>query len=68
MKNRSQDNHSPGRDLKPGLPEYETGVLTARPRHSATATDASNNGKTNSQQNYFYADDTEHPLIAIGAI
>jgi hypothetical protein len=30
----SQDNRSPGRDLSPGNPEYEAGVLTIRPRRS----------------------------------
>jgi hypothetical protein len=28
----SQDSRYPGRDLKPGPPEYETGMLTTRPR------------------------------------
>jgi hypothetical protein len=28
MKDLSQDSRSPGRDLKPGTPEYEAGVLT----------------------------------------
>jgi hypothetical protein len=32
MKNLSQDTRSPSRDLKPGPPEYEAGVLTTRPR------------------------------------
>jgi hypothetical protein len=31
-KNLSQDSRSPGRDLNPGPPEYEAGVLTTRPR------------------------------------
>jgi hypothetical protein len=30
MKNLSQDSRSPGRDLNPGHPEYEAGVLTIR--------------------------------------
>jgi hypothetical protein len=30
----SQDSRSPGRDLKPGPPEYEAGVLTTGPRRS----------------------------------
>jgi hypothetical protein len=30
----SQDNRSPGRDLNPGPPEYEAGMLTTRPRSS----------------------------------
>jgi hypothetical protein len=30
-KNLSQDSRSPGRDLDPGPPEYEAGVLTTRP-------------------------------------
>jgi hypothetical protein len=34
MKNRSQDNRSPSRDLNPGAPEYEAGVLTTRSRLS----------------------------------
>jgi hypothetical protein len=34
MKNLSQDSRSPGRDLKPGSPEYEAGVLTTRLRRS----------------------------------
>jgi hypothetical protein len=34
MKNLSEDNRSTDRDLNPGLPEYETGVLTSRPRRS----------------------------------
>jgi hypothetical protein len=34
MKNFSQDSRSPGRDLKPGPAEYETGVLTTQPRRS----------------------------------
>jgi hypothetical protein len=29
-KNLSQDNWSPGEDLKPGPPEYEAGMLTTR--------------------------------------
>jgi hypothetical protein len=33
-KNLSQGNRYPGKDLNPGLPEYWTGVLTTRPRHS----------------------------------
>jgi NADPH-dependent 7-cyano-7-deazaguanine reductase QueF len=36
MKNPNQDSRSPGRDFNPGPPEYETGVLTTRPRRSAT--------------------------------
>jgi hypothetical protein len=31
LENVSQGNRSQGRDLKPGSPEYETGVLTTRP-------------------------------------
>jgi hypothetical protein len=31
-KNLGQDSWSPGRDLNPGPPEYETGVLTTRSR------------------------------------
>jgi hypothetical protein len=30
IKNLSQDSRSPGRDLNPGPPEYEAGVLTTR--------------------------------------
>jgi hypothetical protein len=30
----SQDSWSPGRDLNPGLPEYEAGVLTTLPSSS----------------------------------
>jgi hypothetical protein len=30
--NLSPDNWFPGRDLNPGLPEYEVGVLTTLPR------------------------------------
>jgi hypothetical protein len=37
MKPLRQDSQSPGRDLNPGLPEYEAGVLTTRPRRSAHA-------------------------------
>jgi hypothetical protein len=33
-KNLSQVSRSPGRDLNPGPPEYEAGVLTTRPRRS----------------------------------
>jgi hypothetical protein len=33
-KNLSQGSRSPGRDLNPGPPEYEAGVLTTRPRRS----------------------------------
>jgi hypothetical protein len=33
-KDLSQDNRSPGRDLSPGPPEYETGVFTIQPRRS----------------------------------
>jgi hypothetical protein len=33
-KDFSQYSRSPGRDLKRGLPEYEAGVLTTRPRRS----------------------------------
>jgi hypothetical protein len=32
--NLSQDSLSPGRDLNPEPPEYETGVLTTQPRRS----------------------------------
>jgi hypothetical protein len=32
----AQDSQFPGRDLNPEPPEYEAGVLTARPRHSDT--------------------------------
>jgi hypothetical protein len=32
--NLSQDNRSPGRDLGPGTPEYEAGVLTTLPRRT----------------------------------
>jgi hypothetical protein len=35
-KNLIQDSWSPGRDLNPGPPEYETGVLTTQPRRSVT--------------------------------
>jgi hypothetical protein len=35
MKKLSQDSHSSGRDLNPGLTEYEAGVLTNEKRHSA---------------------------------
>jgi hypothetical protein len=31
-KNLSQDSQTPGRDLKPGHPKHETGVLTTEPR------------------------------------
>jgi hypothetical protein len=31
-KNLSPGSRSPGRDLKPKLPEYEAGVLTTQPR------------------------------------
>jgi hypothetical protein len=34
MKTLSQDNWSLGRDLKPGSPEYEAGILTTCPRCS----------------------------------
>jgi hypothetical protein len=30
-KTLSQDSRSPGQDLNPGPPEYETGALTTRP-------------------------------------
>jgi hypothetical protein len=33
MKTLSQDSQFPGRDLNPGPPEYEAGVLTTHPRH-----------------------------------
>jgi hypothetical protein len=33
-KNLSQDSRSPGRDLNPGFPEYEAGVLATRLRRS----------------------------------
>jgi hypothetical protein len=36
MENVSQDNRSEGRDLNPGRPEYEAGVLTTRPRRLVT--------------------------------
>jgi hypothetical protein len=32
MRNLNQDSWSPGADLNQGLPEYEAGVLTTRPR------------------------------------
>jgi hypothetical protein len=35
-KNLSQDRRSLGRDLNPGPPEYEAGVLTTRPRRSVS--------------------------------
>jgi hypothetical protein len=34
MKNISQDDRSPGRDLNPESPEHEEGLLTAQPRRS----------------------------------
>jgi hypothetical protein len=34
MRKLSQDSHSSDRDLNPGLPEYEAGVLTNKKRHS----------------------------------
>jgi hypothetical protein len=33
-KKLNQHSRSPGRDLYPGSPEYEAGVLTTRPRRS----------------------------------
>jgi hypothetical protein len=33
-KNLSHDNRSPVRDLNPGTPGYQAGVLTSRPRYS----------------------------------
>jgi hypothetical protein len=33
-KDLSQDSRFPVQDFNPGLPEYETGVLTTRARHS----------------------------------
>jgi hypothetical protein len=36
MKNLSRDSQSPGRDLNPGHPEYEAGVLTTRSRRSVS--------------------------------
>jgi hypothetical protein len=33
-KNTSQDSRCPGRDLKPGPPVYEAGVLYIQPRRS----------------------------------
>jgi hypothetical protein len=33
-----QDTQSPGRDLNPGSPECEAGVLTTRPEHSVEFT------------------------------
>jgi hypothetical protein len=33
---RSQDRNPPGRNLNPGHPEYEAGVLATRPRHSVS--------------------------------
>jgi hypothetical protein len=33
-KNLSEDSQSPGRELYPGPPEYEAGVLAIRPRRS----------------------------------
>jgi hypothetical protein len=33
-RNVSQDRRSSGGDLNPGFPEYEAGVLTARPRRT----------------------------------
>jgi hypothetical protein len=35
-KNLSQDSKSLDRDLNPGPPEYQVGVLTTRPRGSVT--------------------------------
>jgi hypothetical protein len=34
MINKKQNGRSPGRDPKPGPPEYEAGVVTTRPLHS----------------------------------
>jgi hypothetical protein len=42
-KNLFQDIRSAGRDLNPGPPEYEAGVLTTRPRHSLRTFIAMNN-------------------------
>jgi hypothetical protein len=36
-KTLSQDSQFPGRDLKPGPPEYKSGMLTTRTRLSATS-------------------------------
>jgi hypothetical protein len=32
--NHSRDSWSPGRDINPEPPEYETGMITTRPRRS----------------------------------
>jgi hypothetical protein len=37
QENLGQDSGSPGLDLKPGPPEYETGVLTSRLRSSISS-------------------------------
>jgi hypothetical protein len=34
----SQDSLSPGRDLNPGPPQYDAGVLTSRPRRTSYST------------------------------
>jgi hypothetical protein len=36
-KNLIHDSRSPERGINPGVPDYEAGVLTTRPRHSITA-------------------------------
>jgi hypothetical protein len=36
IKSLNQENRFPSRDLSPGPPEYEAGVLTTRPLHSIT--------------------------------
>jgi hypothetical protein len=38
-RNLSQDSQSLGRELDPGPPEYNAGVLTTRPRHSVKYSD-----------------------------
>jgi hypothetical protein len=38
MKPFSQDSRSPRRDLNPGPPEYEAGMLTTRPQRSVQGT------------------------------
>jgi hypothetical protein len=46
MQNFSQDSRSPARDVNPAPPEYETGVLTTRPRRSVGHTQRKNSCTT----------------------
>jgi hypothetical protein len=54
MKPLSQESWSPGRDLNPGTPEHEAGVLTTRPRRSVILGGNKEHQRSNSNEGIYY--------------